>query len=109
MKIKTKNKLIYCRLFEIWFAALVKVVGRGGCGSVGSVKGPFDVCRWLNAPPAAPAPLIISNFPVIYYLYRYLFVQFHGYMTFLTSLRVRCARINYIESLSPQRDGIITN
>lgn len=51
---------------------------RGGCGSVGTVKGPFDVCRRLNAPPAAPAPLIISNFPVIYYLYRYLFVQFHG-------------------------------
>ncbi|CAH0723158.1 unnamed protein product, partial [Brenthis ino] len=38
---------------------------REGSGSVGSVKGPFDVCRRLNAPPAGPAPLIISNFPVI--------------------------------------------
>lgn len=62
-----------------------RAVARGsrqGCGRVGAVKGPFDVCRRLNAPPAAPATFIISNFPVIYYLYRYLFVQFHGPMPF---------------------------
>lgn len=76
---KLKKKLKDIKVFQQCDTPLVaRGASREGSGSVGSVKGPFDVCRRLNAPPAGPAPLIISNFPVICYLYRYLFVQFHA-------------------------------